>query len=148
MEGGYEVRKNQARGKRRRGMGKGRFRWIAVVALVVLWIQGPSEAAEFNLGGKPATLMGYVDQGVSANISREKSFDNKDGMNSAVFMSLLEGEYKPAPNLKIFVSGKFTADLAYPILSGNDEWKGKEFDRSRDALYIDTGWDKMLNEAY
>jgi hypothetical protein len=149
MEGGYEVRKKHTGGKGGEGMGKRRFRWIgSTVALALLGSLSPSGAAEFNLGGKPASLMGYVDQGVSANISREKSFDNKNGMNSAVFMSLLEGEYKPAPNLKIFITGKLTADLAYPILSGNDEWKGKEFDQSRDALFVDTGWDKMLNEAY
>lgn len=130
-------------------MGKVRFLWIgSVVALVLLGIQSPCGAVEFTLGGKPASLMGYVNQGVTTNISRDKSFNNKDGMNSAVFMSLLEGEYKPATDLKFFVSGKLTADLAYPILSGNDEWKGKEFDESRDELFVDTGWDKMLNEAY
>ena len=110
----------------------------------------PSGATEFNLGGKPASLMGYVDQGVTANISREKSFDNKDGLNSAVFTSLLEGEYKPAPNLKVFMSGKLTADLDLPDPEqyNNSEWKGKEFDQSRDELFVDTGWDKMLNEAF
>ncbi|MHB1024409.1 MAG: DUF1302 family protein [Desulfobacteria bacterium] len=130
-------------------MGKGRFRWIgSAVALALLGIQSPSGAAEFNLGDKPVSLMGYVDQGVTSSFKNNKSFDNKDGLNSAVFMSLLEGEYKPATNLKVFMSGKFTADLAYPLLSSNSEWKDKEFDKSRDALFIDTGWDKMLNEAY
>ena len=130
-------------------MGKGQFRWIgSVVALAMLGSQSPSWATEFNLLDKPASLMGYVDQGISTSFRNGKSFDNKDGVNSAVFMSLLEGEYKPATNLKVFMSGKFTADLAYPFLSSNSEWKDKEFDKSRDALFVDTGWDKMLNEAY
>ena len=46
---------------------------------MLLGIQSPCGAMEFNLGGKPASLMGYVDQGVSANIGKGKSFDNKDG---------------------------------------------------------------------
>ena len=140
------------RRKRRRGDGKRissagsdrRSSWLC------FGINSPSGATEFNLGGKPASLMGYVDQGVTANISREKSFDNKDGLNSAVFTALLEGEYKPATNLKVFMSGKLTADWIYPIMSNNNnsEWKGKGFDQSRDELFVDTGWDKMLNEAY
>jgi len=132
-------------------MGKGSFRWaVSAVALVLLGIQSPSGASEFNLWDKPVSLMGYVDQGVTANISREKSFDNKDGVNSAVFTSLLEGEYKPAANLKAFMSGKFTADWIYPIMSNNNnsEWEGKGFNQSREELFIDTGWDKMLNEAF
>jgi hypothetical protein len=137
------------REKGEEAMGKGRFRWIgSAVALALLGIQSPSGAAEFNLGGKPVSLMGYVDQGVTTSFRNGKSFDNKNGLNSADFSSLLEGEYKPATNLKFFVSGKFTADLAYPILSSNQEWKDKEFNKSRDTLFVDTGWDKMLNEAY
>lgn len=130
-------------------MGKGLFRWIgSAVALALLGSQSPSGATEFNLGGKPVSLMGYVDQGVSINIGKGKSFDNKDGLNSAVFSTLLEADYRPAPNLKVYVAGKFTADWAYPLLGSDQEWKGKEFDKSRDELFIDTGWDKMLHEAY
>jgi len=140
-----------AGGKGEEEMGKGLFRWIvSAVALALLGIPSPSGATEFNLGGKPASLMGYVDQGVTANISGEKSFDNKDGLNSAVFTALLEGEYKPATNLDVFMSGKLTADWIYPIMSNNNnsEWEGKGFNQSRDELFLDTGWDKMLNEAF
>ena len=119
-----------------------------MVALVLLGSQSPGGATEFNLGDKPVSLMGYVDQGVSANIGKGKSFDNKDGLNSAVFSSLLEADYRPSNNLKVYVSGKFTADWIYPLLAGNQEWKDKEFDKSRDELFVDTGWDKMLHEAY
>ena len=88
-------------------MGRRRFRWIgSTVALALLGSLSPSGAAEFDLGGKPASLMGYVDQGVSANISREKSFDNKNGMNSAVFMSLLEGAIQARPESEDFHLGK------------------------------------------
>lgn len=130
-------------------MGKGRFRWIGlVVALVLLGSQSPSGATEFSLWGKPVTLMGYIDQGITTDISRPKSFDNKDGLNSAVFSALLEADYRPSSNLKVYTSGKLTGDWAYPLLSSNQEWKNKGFDQSRDALFIDTGWDKMLHEAY
>ena len=130
-------------------MGKRRYWWIgSVVALALLGSQTPSGATEFELGGKPVSVMGYVDQGVTANISKEKSFDNKSGLNSAVFSGLLEVDYRPAPNLKVYTSGKFTADWVYPMLSSNEAWKDKEFNESRNELYVDTGWDKMLHEAY
>ena len=130
-------------------MGDRRYRWVgAAVVLALLGSQSASGAADLSLWGKPVSLMGYVDQGVSTNIGKGKSFDNKDGLNSAIFSTLLEGDYRPAQNLKVYVAGKFTADWAYPLLSGNQEWKDKEFDKSRDELYVDTGWDKMLHEAY
>jgi hypothetical protein len=130
-------------------MGSRRYRWVgAGVVLALLGSQSASGAADLSLWGKPVSLMGYVDQGVSTNIGKGKSFDNKDGLNSAVFSTLLEGDYRPGQDLKVYVAGKFTADWIYPLLAGNQEWKDKEFDKSRDELYVDTGWDKMLHEAY
>ncbi|MBI5014815.1 MAG: hypothetical protein HZB55_04910 [Deltaproteobacteria bacterium] len=119
------------------------------VGFGVAWavLGGVSGATEFTIGGSPASLMGYVNQGVTYGIDKD-DFNNKKGFNSAVFSALLEGDYRPNRDLKFYGAGKITADWAYPLLAGNDEWKDKEFDESRDEIYLDTGWNKMLHEAH
>ncbi|MBI5445731.1 MAG: hypothetical protein HY900_31505, partial [Deltaproteobacteria bacterium] len=120
-------------------------RWVFGAALAGLC--PPAGAAEFTLAGSPGSIMGYIDQGVTFGID-EADASGKSGFNQAVFTALLEGNYKPAPTLKLYAAGKLTADWAYPLLEEGDEWKRKEFDRSRDELYVDTGWNDILHEAH
>lgn len=119
---------------------------IGVAAALILAC-GTAGATEFMVGGSPAHVMGYIDQGAAYGIAGDH-FDTKKGFQSAIFSGLLEGDYAPTPELKFFASGKFTADWAYDILNDNGEWKDKKFSDSRDALYLDTGWRKMLHEAH
>ncbi|MBI5420064.1 MAG: hypothetical protein HZA60_08240 [Deltaproteobacteria bacterium] len=117
------------------------------VALALLGSQSPSGATEYMLGGNPAHVMGYIDQGAAYGIGGDH-YDTKKGFQSAIFSALLEGDYVPTPELKLFASGKLTADWAYDILHNNQEWQDKGFSRSRNELYLDTGWRKMLHEAH
>ncbi|MBI5445968.1 MAG: hypothetical protein HY900_32735 [Deltaproteobacteria bacterium] len=113
----------------------------------VLLAAGAVRAGEFTLAGKPASVMGYINQGATFGIA-EGDFNNKTGFNSAVFQALVEGQWRPAPDFKLYASGKLTADWAYPILDDRSDWKDREFDDSRDELFLDTGWDKVLHEAH
>ncbi|MBI5446250.1 MAG: hypothetical protein HY900_34175, partial [Deltaproteobacteria bacterium] len=113
----------------------------------VLLAAGPGLTGEFTLAGKPASVMGYINQGATFGIA-EGDFNNKTGFNSAIFQALVEGQWRPGPDFKLYASGKVTADWAYPILDDKSDWKDREFDQSRDELFLDTGWDKMLHEAH
>ena len=60
----------------------------------------------------------------------------------------MEARVDPRDDLKIFVSGKLNADLAYPLLSSDSEWKDKKFDQSRSKLFVLDRFEDLLSEAH
>jgi hypothetical protein len=119
---------------------------VMTIAPMVLFVH-QTLAIEFDLFGRPVTLMGYVQQSVGIGIGGDK-YDTKQGFQSALFQGLLEVEYSPHADWKFFGSIKGNADWAYPILRNNNEWQDKGFNGSRERLYIfDDGRD-LLNELH
>ena len=88
-------------------------------------------------------LMGYVDQCVDQYRQRQEL--RQQGRIELRRLSTLRGRLA-RPQLKIYVSGN-SRRTGLPRWQ-QPEWKDKEFDKSRNGSFVDTGWDKMLHEAY
>ncbi len=127
-------------------MGNTRLRSAALVVAAVL-AGGGAGAAGFDLGGSRVQVMGYLNQGVAYGIAGDH-YDTKKGFQSAIFNALLEADYRPAPDLTFYGAGMLTGDWAYELLSGNDEWNDKQFDRSRGELYLDTQLRDLIQELH
>ena len=112
----------------------GVFHGTIIAAMIVL-LACPCMAINFTLGGKQATLMGYVNQGISLGIAG-KEYDTRQDFQSALFQALFELQLDLSHDLKFFSSVGINADWAYPILTEDSEWKDKQFDHSRDELLI------------
>lgn len=118
-----------------------------LVTLMLLCLCGPPSAEAFETNVPGLSMMGYVNQSVSYALHSGRP-DNKDDFNSFLTQAVLETRYEAAPNIITFVSLKFNADWAYPIYSGNSEWRNKGFNKARDRLFI---YDKLrdyLGEAH
>jgi hypothetical protein len=121
---------------------------IFVISIVLaLTTVGPSLATTFDIDGKPMRVMGLINQGIGWGIAGDH-FDTKEGFQSAIFDVILEADYTLSPELRLFGVGMLTGDWAYPILSDNDEWTDKQFDESREELYLDTDFNDLLQEFH
>jgi len=119
---------------------------FAIVALLLFAAQ-PGMAVNFSLGGTNGKLMGYINQGVTYGVGGNE-IDTKDEIQSALFQLLLEVQLDFNPQLRFFASAGINADWAYPMLSDNSEWDKKQFDRSRDDLYIFSHRRDLLHEFH
>jgi hypothetical protein len=95
-----------------------------------------TEAVQLQLGGKPLSVQGYINQTVSYGTVSNNEIDTKKGFNSFVTQALVEALYQPDPSIALFGSLKLNADWAYGLDAGNGEWKDKQFDKARDRLFI------------
>ena len=123
--------------------------WILAAGIALLfWFVRPGLAIDlFNVGQNPVQLTGYASQQVAFGIAGEH-YDTQRNFQSALTQLLLETQYSPSPDLKFFVSGNFTADWAYPMLTDNNSWEEKKFDHSRYRLFILDDWQDLLKEAH
>jgi hypothetical protein len=138
-----------AKRMRKRGIlvrGGGVMCGIVLVAMLVFMAR-PAGAINFELMGKQGTLMGYANQGMQFGIAGN-SFDTHSGFQSAVFQLLLEVQLNLDPDLRFFGSVGCNADWAYPILSDNDDWEDKRFDKSRDEKFIYSHRRDILHEFH
>lgn len=121
---------------------------IVIVGLMVLcWSQKGMATTSVNVGGKPATLMGYVNQSASFGIAGDH-YDTKEGFQQAIFQLLVEGQLTLSPQLRFFGSVGLNADWAYLINENSNEWDEKEFDKSKHEMFIfDDGRD-ILHELH
>jgi len=119
------------------------------LAIILSLLLGSSvmAAMDFEIAGRPASIKGFINQGLSFGIGKDEYF-SKQGLQSAIFQLLLEGKYDPSNNISMFVSGMLNVDWAYELLSGNQEWNDKRFNDSRDRLYILHDYDDLLKEAH
>jgi hypothetical protein len=120
---------------------------VIIGLLLAVWPQAGMAITTFTLGGKEGTFMGYVNQGVSFGIAGDE-YDTQQGFQSSIFQLLLETELTLNRDLKVFGSVKCNADWAYPILSDNNEWDDKNFDQSRDDLFIYSHRRDIIQEAH
>jgi hypothetical protein len=121
--------------------------WGIVVMAMVVMFSRPVMAIDFEVCGKQGSLMGYVNQGASFGVHRNE-YDTQGGFQSAIFQLLLELQVNLNTDLKFFGSVGCNADWAYPILSGNDQWDDKDFDDSRDELFIYSHRRDILHEFH
>jgi len=122
-----------------------------LLAVSVTWavVAGPARAYDFTVGAMPLSVMGYVNQGVAFNIVGGDHYDTKKGFQSAIFQFLLETKLQMADNLTFFGSTMVNTDWAYPLLDGkSDEWGEKQFNRSRDRLYVFDDYQDLLKELH
>ncbi|MGA3173045.1 MAG: DUF1302 family protein [Syntrophorhabdales bacterium] len=120
---------------------------IASVLIALLAI-GQGIAAEYDVGGRPFTIMGYITQGAAFNITGKNRLDAPQDLESALTNVFLETAYKPRDDLKFYGSGMFTADWAYDIKSNNNDWVSKGFASSRSNLYMDNKDWQLVKEAH
>ncbi len=113
----------------------GTFYSLVAISLMVLWAQ-PVMAVDFELGGKPVTIMGYLNQGFSFGVVGSKPFDTKQDYQAALMQGLVEVRMAFSRQLKFFGSVGLNADWAYPTLQRDSEWRDKDFDKSYDDLFI------------
>ena len=104
-----------------------------------------ARAIETNIDG--LSMMGYINQSVAYALHSGRP-DNKNGLNSFLTQAILETRYEAAPNIVMFNSLKFNADWAYPIYSGNKEWREKGFSRARDRLGVYNNFRDVVGEAH
>ncbi|OPY73651.1 MAG: hypothetical protein A4E64_02492 [Syntrophorhabdus sp. PtaU1.Bin058] len=127
--------------------GFGIFRLVAVLSAIALYFAGPASAIDTELWGKPLSLTGIVKQGVSYGIAGDQ-YDTKKGVQSLLTQVILEAKYEPNPDVSCFLTGKYNADQAYPVLSDNHEWRNKQFNKSRTQRYLLDDWQDILGEAH
>ena len=111
------------------------FYSVMVISLMALWTN-PSMAREFELGGKPVTVMGYLNQSFGFGVAGKNDFDTKQAYQSALMQGLLEVEVDLNRDLRFFGSVGLNVDWAYPTLQRDSEWRDKDFDKSYDDLFI------------
>ena len=121
---------------------------LMVVVLVLMCFASPAVAFDTMLGGDPVTVSGYVKQGAAYGVGDGNQFDNKEGFQSFLTQALLELQYQPRSDLKFFLSGKGNVDWAYPVFSDNSQWRDKQFNDSRNRLFVLNDWQDVLNEAH
>jgi hypothetical protein len=125
---------------------------FVVLLMVFMWFMQvtPAIAGQFNVGGNPMNIMGYISQGGQFNITDLDRYDSPKDFQSALTNVFLEGDYTMSDkNLRFYLAGMFTYDSAYDINSSNHDWKDKAFDKSRkQGLYMDNKDWQILKEAH
>jgi hypothetical protein len=120
---------------------------LCVCALAVFMALPAAALEEMALGGKPLRVSGYINQSVGYGIGNDE-YDMKQDWQSFRYDVLLETNYQPSSDLKVFVSGMLSGDWVYDLLNDNNEWRKKGFAESRDELGIDTEFRDLLQEAH
>jgi hypothetical protein len=120
---------------------------LLLVMTLVLFVGTIRASLAFETGVKGLSMMGYINQSATYALHDNRS-DNKDGFNSFVTQALFEMRYEAAPNLTMFGSLKFNGDWAYPIYSGSNEWREKEFHKARDREFILYKARDVIGEAH
>lgn len=118
-----------------RKVSKGRLVVFALVVFSLLCFGRPSTVGAIDTGVENLSMLGYIMQSATYALHDNRA-DNKDGFNSFVTQAILETRYDPIANLAMFLSIKANVDWAYPIYSGTNEWREKEFNKARDRLFV------------
>ena len=119
---------------------------LLTLMIAIAFLEVPAFAWETTLGGKPLRVYGFLTQGMS--FTPKDRYDTEDGLNSAIWSLLVEGEYMPADELKIFSQFMLTGDWVYNIKNSTDSWEAKEFDESRSELGLDDEYWQIVKELY
>lgn len=127
---------------------KKRYLILMMFAAVMTLLASTANAYDFEIGGKEGSIMGYLNQSIGWNISGGSHYDTPEGFQSAVFQLLLEAKLNLSPQLRIFGSLNFNSDWAYELLDEKDDWEDRQFDKSRDELYMLHNMEDVLKELH
>ncbi len=133
--------------KRRHLYHKDRIVFGIFVFIASALFAGQAMAINLDLFGSPLTFKGYVSQSVQFGCAGDQ-YDTMSGFQQAITQALLEAEYYASNNLKVFVSGMLYKDWAYNIYDGDDDWKFKTFDESRNEMSLRTDYEDVLKECH
>ncbi len=128
--------------------GKGKIVLSVWVFLALLCFTCQGYALEYTLGGNPLNITGFIQQSVNYGYNGDSHYESKGRFNSFLTQALLEVGYQASDTVRLFTSGSFNGDWAYSILSSSSQWDRKNFDRSRDRLFILDDWQDVLKEAH
>jgi len=124
------------------------YGFVVVAVLTVTLLAHPVMAKQFKVAGKPLNLFYYVTQGVAFSMHDDDYYDTEEGLQSALFNFLLEGDYAFTDDLKFYGAGMLTVDWVYDIKHDDQSWNNKLFNESRDNMYIDDEYWQLLKEAH
>jgi hypothetical protein len=131
----------------KRNVSRGGLTLLLLAGIVLLCFCAPPKAGALETGVSGFSVMGILNQS-AAYALHDNNAANKDGFNAFVTQGILETKYEPSDNLAFFTSLKFNADWAYPVYSGNNEWKEKGFRDADKRLFIYTHFRDILGEAH
>jgi hypothetical protein len=122
--------------------------WVMTAIIMAMLVQTVG-AGEYTLFGKPLTNTGFLSQGGAYSlINRKGDYDTVTGLQSLPMTFFTDITYLPSDNLKLYTSGKLTADLAYQANHDRDAWNEKLFSKSRSGLGVDDHYWQILHEAH
>jgi len=120
---------------------------LGAMLLVALMVH-PVMAKQFKVAGRPLNLFCYLTQQVAFSMHDDDYYDTEEGLQSALFNFLLEGDYTFSDDLKFYGAGMLTLDWIYDIKHDDQSWNEKLFNQSRDNLYMDDESWQLLKEAH
>ena len=123
------------------------FLWVLAALAVLLLMVEPAAAKEFQFGGKPLNLYGYLTQSLGYSLKGEH-YDTEQDVQSAYWTALLEGDWQPQDTVKFYGQVLLTGDWIYDLKHDDRSWNNKEFNESRDRLSIDDKYWQILKEFH
>jgi hypothetical protein len=108
----------------------------------------PAAAKEFNLQGDGIlNVMGYMSQSAQFSLKSDK-YDSEEDLQSALMNIFIESDFKPNDTLTFYASGLLTTDWIYEIKNNDYTWQSRQFNKSRDNLFVDDEAWQLLKEAH
>jgi len=93
---------------------------LTLAAVLVAW--GPASAKMFDVGGKPASIQGYLSQSVGYSVEGGDHYDVEEGFNQALMNLFIEGDVKLSSDWSFYAAGMLTVDWMYELKSNDDSW--------------------------
>lgn len=121
-------------------------RCFALALCAISVAASPLGAAEISVFDKPLTY--YLTVSQTAAFGWHDEYDTYKGLRQALSTAIVEGDYSPVDNIKMYGMLACTADLAYVFNRDSSEWQEKGFDASSDNLAIDSEYWRILKEFH
>jgi len=108
---------------------------------------GQASAINLHLFGESLVVKGYISQSAQFGVAGDH-YDTMQGFQQGITQALLEFEYYPTDDIKVFTSGMLYKDWAYDILDSDDDWEFRGFDESRDEGSLRDDYEDVLKECH
>ena len=128
-------------------MGKSGNLAVAAALAAVLMLSGSAVARQYSLGGRPIDVYGYITQGAGLSLHNDY-YDTEEDINSAITNIFGEMNYSVSDNFKVYLSGILTVDWIYEMKHSDKSWRDREFNKSRDKLFVEDEYWQLLKEAH
>lgn len=120
----------------------------ALMMLGMILMITPALSREIDLGGgKSVNILGSFSNQVQFS-TVGNNYDTEEDLQQFLSSLQLMADFKLSSNLSAYISGIATVDWIYDLKHGNNSWKNKGFNKSRDNLYFDDEWWQLLSEAH